>query len=197
MARKRIAVTGGIGSGKSTVLNWLREQGYPVFSCDQIYHEIMGSHSYVQKIEKSFPDCVTEGRIDRKKLAETIFSNSEKRKTLNDIAHPMIMERLNEKMQQSEGAYVFAEVPLLFEGSLEKSFDKIIVVLRERDARIASVMQRDGNDKKHVENQIAAQFDYDSEAGKKRLQAYEAICIANNGSEAELEKRLEKVIDRL
>ena len=72
---KKIAVTGGIGSGKSTVLTLLKNLGYPVFSCDEIYREITESQAYVKEIETLFPSCVENGTINRKALAEIVFND--------------------------------------------------------------------------------------------------------------------------
>ena len=67
---KKIAITGGIGSGKSLVGSYLKKQGYPVFSCDEIYKEIFDTNEYVQLIERAFPSTVKDGKIDRKILSQ-------------------------------------------------------------------------------------------------------------------------------
>ena len=111
---KKIALTGGIGSGKSTVLSILKQMGYPVYSCDEIYREILESQAYVKKVEALFPSCIESGRINRGKLAEIVFKDEEKRKKLNALAHPLIMKTLIERME-SEPNLSVAEVPLLWE----------------------------------------------------------------------------------
>ena len=100
---KKIAITGGIGSGKTTVVQILNEMGYTTFSCDGLYQEIIRRKSYVLEIEKRFPQAVVNGRIDRAKLAQIIFYDEGKRKELNQIAHPLIMQELlkrNEDLQE-------------------------------------------------------------------------------------------------
>lgn len=156
-----VAVTGGIGSGKSTVLNILKQMGYPVFSADEIARNIYDDPEVFLRTEKAFPACVSGGKIDRKRLAEEVFSDAEKLKKLDEITHPLIMQKLFSKMQQCEGAAAFAEVPLLFESGEEKHFDRVIVVLRERDKRIASVMERDGLSEEQVSARIKNQYDYE------------------------------------
>ena len=120
--KKKIAITGGIGSGKSTVLHIFGEMGYPIFSCDEIYREIIDTAEYVKKIEMTFPRCVVDGKVDRKLLASTVFGNGEALEKLNAIAHPLIMQRLLEEMKNCTSEKVFAEVPLLFEGNYEALF---------------------------------------------------------------------------
>ena len=186
--KKCIAITGGIGSGKSSVLRFLGERGYPVFSCDEIYREIILSPDYIQKIAVNFPKCIINGNIDRKLLAEVVFKNSEKLALLNGIAHPLIMDRLFEKMHACAEETVFAEVPLLFEGHYEKRFDAVIVVLRHKADRVRSIMMRDGITEKEALRRISMQFDYDN--GKMRFDKSNAILIENNGSISDLNLKI-------
>ena len=79
----KIAVTGGIGSGKSFALQYIASLGFPVFSCDEIYKQVILSKEYIEKIQQVFPECVIENQINRKKLAEIVFSNDAQMKQLN------------------------------------------------------------------------------------------------------------------
>ena len=179
--KKKIAITGGIGSGKSTVLHIFGEMGYPIFSCDEIYREIIDTAEYVKKIEMTFPKCVVDGKVDRKLLASTVFGNGEALEKLNAIAHPLIMQRLLEEMKSCTSEKVFAEVPLLFEGNYENLFDQVIVVCRDKAERIQSVVQRDQISSANVEKRILTQFDYEDEKNKNRLKNCKTIFIQNEG----------------
>ena len=179
--KKKIAITGGIGSGKSTVLHILGEMGYPIFSCDEIYREIIDAPEYIQKISAAFPECIKEGKIDRKLLSNIVFENCETLAKLNAIAHPLIMQRLLEKMDNCASEKVFAEVPLLFEGNYENLFDKVIVIYRNKDKRIESVVNRDQISSGSVKKRISTQFDYDDEKNKNRLKNCNVIFIENEG----------------
>ena len=75
---KKIAITGGIGSGKSTVIELIKDQGFPVFSCDEIYKEIIVSKEYIQKIQENFPTAVKNGLIDKQILSTRYSPNYEK-----------------------------------------------------------------------------------------------------------------------
>ena len=114
--RKTIAITGGIGSGKSTVAKEISLLGFPVFSCDQIYREIMEDKAYIAQISSVFDGVVVEGKIDKNALSRLIFNDQTARNKLNSIAHPLIMSTLYARMQSCANDFVFAEVPLLFEG---------------------------------------------------------------------------------
>ena len=88
MTRKlKIAITGGIGSGKSTAIAHIKKLGYPVFSSDEIYRDILRSKAYIQKIHSVFPEVVKEVEIDLKALASVVFSNDQAREQLNSILH--------------------------------------------------------------------------------------------------------------
>lgn len=155
---KRIAITGGIGSGKSYVLQILGKLGFATFSCDEIYKDVIKDDKYTQKIAEIFPTVVENGSINRKKLAEIVFNDEKRRKKLNDIAHPFIMSRLYALMDDTKSVLKFAEVPLLFEGGFEKGFDGIIVVQRAENDRIQAVCARDGLTQKEVESRIKSQI---------------------------------------
>ncbi len=193
--KTKIAITGGIGSGKSTFLRYVREKGYPAFSCDEIYREVLTSAAYVEKITQEFPSCVIDGRIDRGRLAAIVFQDSIKRQALNQIAHPLIMQSLLQKMEQCEGEFVFAEVPLLFEGNYQKSFDKVIVLLREVRERIAAVVRRDGLLEREVKDRISSQFDYHSSDAIKIFKNCNAIILKNEGDEEGFRKKVIDVIN--
>lgn len=188
--KKKIAITGGIGSGKSAVLHIFEEMGYPTFSCDEIYRDVIQSPSYIQKISEVFPECILEGKIDRKLLAQLVFQNEEKLAILNAIAHPLIMERLSQNMDNCNGDTVFAEVPLLFEGNYENLFDKVFVVLRNKEARIQSVIQRDQISEQSVKNRINSQFDFEDPKNEIRLKNCNVIFIKNQGDLSALKNQI-------
>ncbi|MBQ7322977.1 MAG: dephospho-CoA kinase [Clostridia bacterium] len=191
MSKKKIAVTGGIGSGKSTVMNYLQTKGFPVFSCDEIYKEIIQSPAYIEEIKKCFPTAITEGKVDRKALSALVFNDERARERLNQIAHPLIMKELIARMNQSESPLVFVEVPLLFEANLENVFDEILVIMRPKENRKEAVALRDGLSFEEIEARMNAQFDYQSAEGQKRLQKSGAIQIINDQTQKELEQELE------
>ena len=197
MSKKRIAITGGIGSGKSTAVLSLRNMGYSVFSCDDIYKEILSSEEYLKKLEEYFPEVIINHQVDKRRLSDLVFNNEEKRKLLNGISHPLVMARLNEYMNEAQGELVFAEVPLLFEGNFEHSFDCILVIVRDLQNRIRSVVERDKLNPKDVQKRIDAQFDYFSKDGIERMKNCNAHIIENNGNLEDLSKQLKVFLSAL
>lgn len=194
----KIAITGGIGSGKSTVAKIIKDMGYPVFSCDKIYKNIFESAGFIEQIRKSFPVAIKNEKIDKAELAKVVFSNRGKREQLNRLSHPMIMELLNKEMDKCTNEFIFAEVPLLFEGNFEDQFDKIIVVKRAFKERLTALQKRDGLNVGEILDRINAQVDYDSEKMQARLQGDNILLIENSNSSLEdLKEKIYKIIESL
>ena len=183
----KIAITGGIGSGKSVVAAYLQKKGFPVFSADAVSRALTDSAAGVELVASRFPETVKEGVLDRKALASVVFSDPEKLKTLNGLLHPVIMRRLLEEMQEAEtkGKPVFAEVPLLFESGSESLFDKIWIVRRDLNARVAAAAARDGVEEKEILCRIKNQTDY----SVRDFSAH--TIIGNDGTQEELFRRID------
>lgn len=181
---KKFAVTGGMGSGKSAVLKSLAQRGYPVFSCDEISRSLWEERAYRLGLLEIFPSCKKGDDIDKKALSGLVFSNEAALRRLEAYAHPRIMERLFADMGATSVA--FAEVPLLFEKGYEKDFDGVIVVWRERDARIASIKLRDGLSEEAISARMNNQYDWDSYPREQ--------CLVNDGSLQSLEEKLDGIL---
>ena len=186
----KIAVTGGIGSGKSAVCRILKERGYPVFSCDEINRTLLSEKSYLDGLCALFPACVKDGKLNKAALSALVFSDKEALKTLNAYAHPRIAERLRRDMEGAEKT-CFAEVPLLFESGMTKRFDGAIVVLRNKEERIRAVVARDGLTAEQAKARMKQQFDYDGPLPDG------CLAIENDGDEAALREKVNDVLEAL
>lgn len=187
----KIAVTGGIGSGKSTVCKFIRELGYPVFSCDKIYAELVQDKCFVAKLAEELGEDIVraDGSLDRGRLSAVVFGDAKKLKILDSITHPAIFK---EMFARAEGkGLCFFEVPLLFEGEYRSLFDGVIVVLRKLESRIADVMRRDGLSEADICRRVDNQFDYDN--GK--LDGYYALI--NDGNIDDLRVEVKKLIAKI
>lgn len=193
MIKKFIAVTGGIGSGKSTLLGLFKAAGYPIFSADEIYAELLRNEEFVQLVSLSVgvePIKTENGlKLDREKIAEKVFSDGNLLKNLNEVTHGAIMTEMQNRAKH-EDKTVFCEVPLLFEGSYEKLFDLIIVVRRSDEDRIKAVEIRDGKTKEKVKKIIENQFDY-----SKIIEDGHTIIVENDGDLSALKVDAEKILD--
>ncbi len=193
--QKRIAITGGIGSGKSLATSYIAEMGYPTFSCDKINRELLSDSEYVKKIEASFPACVIDGKINKSALKNIVFNNKASLQMLNEIAHPIIMKRLHLAMEQCDDTLIFAEVPLLFEGGFENDFDEVIVITRSLAKRIESVKNRDKLSEQEIRERISQQFDYTHL--DERIKNIKAYVVQNEGDELTLKNQICSIVKTL
>lgn len=186
----KIAITGGICSGKSTVAEIIREQGYKVFSCDEIYQELLNDCNFINLLDNEFMGVKnSDGTLNRGKLSDIVFNDRDKLQKLNSITHPKIMQRAMVLMYG--GGIFFCEVPLLFEGKFEGLFDNVIVVLRDKDVRIEQLIRRNQIDEKQAKLRINSQFDYQNHD----FTMY--YVIHNDGNLAELHKSTVSVLEKI
>ena len=155
------AVTGGIGSGKSTVMRFIAELGYPVLSADEAARNIYDEAEVLLQMRERFSDCFTDGAVDRNKVSSAVFKNRDRLNELNEITHPAIMKKIFSSAEREDGRFIFFEIPLLFEGGFEKLFDHVIVLMRDKKTRIAAVEARDGLSGAEVAARIKNQFNYE------------------------------------
>ncbi len=192
---KKIAITGGIGSGKSTVSEIIRKMGYVVVSADKVYSELLLNEDFVKEICElmNISPIEKDGRItiDRKALSALVFSDKTQLSRLNDFTHPRIMDEIFRRSEGVEPLF-FAEVPLLFERGYETEFDNVFVVRRQLDLRLSGTAKRDGKTEAEIRKVIDNQFDYE---GNKS--GYKSIIIENNGTIQELETEVSEAVKRL
>jgi len=154
-----IALTGGIATGKSTVVKLFREKGFRVIDADKIAHEVLDAQH--REIAEMFSkDFVKEGKVDRKLLGSIVFSDPEKRKALEGLLHPLIYDRIaeaSEKLDKRAEPYL-VDIPLFYEGG-RYAIEKVVVVYARKEQQLERVMQRDGYDKKEALARIESQID--------------------------------------
>lgn len=156
----KIAITGGIGSGKSTVANIIVQNGFPVYSCDKVYADLLNSGYFDNVFKNEFGEEIfVNDKLSKDLLIKKLKKENSFNK-LNKITHPIIMQKIFEISKGDDVA--FFEVPLLFESKLESEFDQIIVVLRDFEERIKSVINRDKKDKNSIELLAKRQIDYNN-----------------------------------
>ena len=178
MKRKVVAVTGGIGSGKSEVCKILREIGFTTVDCDALAKQIAEEKSVVAAVERLLgSDCVIGGTINRAKVRETVFKDEQLLKKYDEIFFERVRERLNEIVEGENGA-VFVEIAVI--DSFDFDFDEIWLVESAKKTRIARVTARDGVSKQNVLNIMSRQ----------RYNKAHTRLVANDGSIDELKQRI-------
>jgi len=195
---RKIAITGGIASGKSKLSNFLKSKGEVVIDLDEISHTLTDSdEDTINEITKIFGDDIKRqsGSIDRKLLASKVFSNSENKKQLEEILHPRIRQVMLNEIASVEKENIFVEVQLLAEKNMESLFDHIIIVSASKDQqinRLNTIRMMDSN----LINQILDSQLTDEER-KSKLDNYSKDILENNCSEDVFQKRIESLYKKL
>ena len=142
----RIALTGSIGMGKSTVAKMFESAGVPVFDADAVVRQLQSpGGGLVEKIGELFPGTVRSGTLDRDCLAQIVLSDPEKLSALEAIVHPAVREAREAFVQQhGQAPALIFEIPLLFETGGESDFDKVIVVSAPAEVQRARALARPG-----------------------------------------------------
>lgn len=183
-----IGLTGGIGSGKSSVSRLLASYGAYIIDADQITHELERRGQPVwQRIVDSFGwGIVTaDGQLDRKKLGRRVFGDAEERQRLNHIVHPAVQQEVRDRIARARDLKMpvaVLDVPLLIEGGLYRVVDEVWVVYAEPEQQVARIQARDGSSEAAARQRIAAQMPL-----KDKL-AYADRVIDNCGGVDELEE---------
>lgn len=190
----RVGLTGGIASGKSTVLSHFKTCGASVIDADVVAREVVrpGTEGLKKVIDRFGTDYIREdGTLDRSKLGQLIFTDEAKRKQLNGILHPLINANIRHKMQQLEAATpaipVVVDIPLLVENDLMRLFDRVVVVYIPEHLQIERLMARNGLTDKEAEQRIRSQMPLDD---KKRVADY---VIDNSGEVENTERQVEHI----
>lgn len=177
--RYTVALTGGIGSGKSTVANAFADLGINVIDADIIARQVVERGTpALQAIANHFGSDViaADGSLQRRILRERIFSDPDEKKWLNALLHPLIQQETQRQFQQATSPYLLWVVPLLVENALYKKADRILVVDVTPETQLRRTMQRDDVTREHVEQILAAQ------ATREARLAVADDVIDNNGA---------------
>lgn len=190
MEKKVIAVTGGIGSGKSTVCRLLEKKGFRVVDCDALSRRAAERSDTLEEIVRVFGErFVDGGKLNRRALALEVFSDSEKTDKLNKIFHKRIFGLLEEEIAKQNGT-VFVEIQLLPDDKI-RLFDGVWLVTASEETRIKRAMARDGRSEEQVRSIIRRQNVF---CGRRRENAE---ILVNDGDAATLEKAVENLLKKV
>ena len=191
-----IALTGGVGSGKSTVAQMLRELGATVIDADEAARAVVepGTPGFEQVVDEFGERYVKDGRLDRAALAELVFNDEAARQKLNAITHPLVRQWMAERQQEAEergDPRVVLDIPLLFESNLQDLFPTILLVYAPPAEQLRRLVEGRGFGEADARARIAAQLPMDS----KRERATHVI--DNSGSPAETRRQVEDIWSRI
>ena len=193
MAKLRVGLTGGIGSGKSAVAAAFAQRGATIIDADVLARVVVAPGSDgLAEIGANWPQAIrADGALDRAALARIVFDDEAARERLNAITHPRVRERAAAMERDAPDGIVVHVIPLLFEGDFWRSCEKTVVVIAPPEVRIARVIGRDSTERAAIERRIAAQID----PAIARTRA--DYVIENDGDLEELRERSGLVYDRL
>jgi dephospho-CoA kinase len=190
----RVGLTGGVGSGKSTVAELLAEHGAVVFDADAIAREVVeaGTEGFDAVIARFGTDIVgADGELDRGALAAIVFADEQARADLNAIVHPLVGRRFAEAMAAAQpDAIVVYDVPLLVEGELAAGFDVVVVVEADADTRVARLGGRGMS-----ESDARARMGAQASDEQRRAVAHEVL--TNDGTPDALRAQVDGLWQRL
>lgn len=190
-----IGLTGQSGAGKTTVSKTFAQNGFEVINCDLISRKVNEHGSLCnRKLAEFFPNCFDKAfKLDRKKLAEIVFSDEKKLKILNNLVFPFITDMIRYEISvcETKSKYILLDAPTLFEAGADKLCDKIVSVIADKDIRFTRIKKRDNIDDKLIEKRFSSQ--HTSEYFVKMSD----FIIENNKSVYDAISQTEDVIKRI
>lgn len=167
----KVGITGGIGSGKSTVCRLFAARGVAVYDCDAAAKRLMAEDEALKgAIVARFGEaCYCDGVLNRSYLAEQIFGSYEAREALNGLVHPAVIADFERWAEEQAGEYVVLESAILFEAGLEKHLDCVVAILAPKPLRLERAMKRDDAQREQIEARMATQLDDDTLCAKADL----------------------------
>ena len=189
----RVGLTGGIGSGKTTVKNFFEELGAPAIDADEISHRItQPGHAAFDEVVALFGTAQLDetGNLDRRQLRELIFREPSLKKKLEAIIHPRVRAEIRDFTNRADYPYCIICIPLLLETGAQSRMDRVLVVDAPEELQVARVSQRDNAEEWQTRRIISAQTDRN-----ERLRAAHDI-IVNNGNISNLRARVKSLHDK-
>ena len=193
-----IGITGGIGTGKSTVSSYLKDLGYDVIDADGIARELAEDPGVLAEIRDFFGDCVLEedGSLDRKKMAEIVFSDVRKREMLESIITSRVIKRVSKlicdyrtgRRHAGKDEMVFLDAPTLFETGADRLVDEVWLVTCDMETRLKRAGYRDDASREKIEARIASQMSEDEKSDRAD------VVINNDGTKEELYQVIDSLI---
>ncbi|MBP6025586.1 dephospho-CoA kinase [Ferruginibacter sp.] len=157
----KIGITGGIGSGKSTMAKLFEVLGIPVYYADDAAKQLMNENEALkQQVQKEFGnEAYANGKLNRKYIADIVFANPEKLELLNSLVHPVTLQDAEEWMNKQTAPYTIKEAALIFESGAQEQLDYVIGVYAPTPLRIQRTMQRDNISREEVMARMNKQID--------------------------------------
>ena len=195
---KIIGITGGIGSGKTTITKYIESLGYPVYIADDEAKKLLDTKEVINEIRNTFGEEIIDNNlVDKKKLATFVFGNENKLRQLNGIVHPKVRQHFINWLKQCDKPFVVKEAAILFESGTYKDCDFTILVTAPEDVRIVKlltefdrVIKRDNTNKEDVIKRIRSQW---SDEDKAKLSDFVIQNVYLEQSKREIDEIIKKI----
>jgi len=185
---RKIGLTGGIASGKSSVASWFRAKGVPVFDADDAVHLIMAREAMISSIKGEFgPEYIQNGKINRVLFGNKVFQDPKIKKRLEELLHPLVLKEMEIRCREAEKMgekIIILEIPLLFEAGWDKNMDEIWVVFVPYSIQVERLVLRNGFSVEEAVKRISSQM-----VLEEKVQKADKV-IDNSGNWNETEKQL-------
>lgn len=192
-----IGLTGGIGSGKTTIAQWFQEKGIPVYNSDLEAKKLMNENEdLIQQLIELFGDeTYKNGEYNRSYVASKVFNDKELLNQLNAIVHPAVFKHFDEWLDNQNSSFVVKEAAILFESGSYKDCDYIISVIADEEIRIDRVAKRDQLNEDQIRDRMKSQW-----TDEQRIEKSDFIIENNkdlNVLKLEFEKVYDEILDRI
>ena len=191
---KVVGITGGIGSGKTTVTEYLRKKGFCIHESDKVVSKIYNkpTKSFISFLKKNVSeDVVRHNKINKKKISDIVFNNEEARKRLEKYTHSIVKTSrdnfIKKNCKNKKGA-IFIDIPLLLESGLEKNFDLILSVIAKKKIRTARILKK----KKFTKQNLLKIFKIQTSDRERKKKSH--IIIYNNKTKKDFIFSIEKAL---
>jgi dephospho-CoA kinase len=188
-----LGLTGGIGTGKSTVLEMLAKKGAATIDADAIVHGLYADDSTLRNaLAREFGDTVIkeDNTVDRKALAEIVFDSARERKRLEELIHPRVRRKIKAELQQTQMPIIVVDIPLLYENWWQDEFDAVVVVNANDETRLARLVKR-GMTRIESRKRIDAQMPMVIKLRKANF------VINNGGTRAETQRQVDRLWQKI
>lgn len=189
-----VAITGSIGSGKSSALNYFKSLGYVTLSSDEVVHDLYASNRTIQQqIENIVQERIFyETTMNRPLLADIIFQDAKKKKQVEDVVHKAVLNEIENWRKQNHPELIgFVEIPLLFESGSQDRYDSTLMIAIDKEIQIKRLMKYRQLSLETIRSRLSHQMDQE----KKRELA--EVIIENNGSLTELHQKLDDYLEEV
>ena len=193
---KIVGLTGGIGSGKSTVARMFESKGIPVYTADDEAKKLMNTSKVIKKqlINLLGNECYQNGELNKAFISTKIFNDKTILKKINAIVHPKVGNHFKRWLKKQTAPYIIKEAAIIFENNLQSQFDVIITVVANKETRIERILKRDATSIDKIENIIRNQM---SDEEKIKLSNYVVYNLDLDETDRQISKINEKILESL